>query len=202
VWVFSNGHRVELFANDGAQGARLMADCPNRIAEFHVPYAPGTLVAVSRDEAGRELARHELTTAGPPARLELTADKDELWANGQDLVHVTAAIVDEHGVRVPHAEDPIGMEVQGAGRLLGMDNGELLDHQPYPAPRRQARHGRCLGVVRAGHHPGPITITAVTPSLPPAAIDVTCRAPSTCSDSARRVCSAHMPPFPTPSRSP
>lgn len=170
VWVFSNGYSVELLMNEGTQGRRVMAECENRIAVFHVPYAKGKLVAVSRDEDDKELARHELATAGEPARLELAVDRAEIRADGQDLAHVTATIVDEHGVLVPHATDPIGVEVQGEARLIGMDNGDLLCHQPYACNRRNAHHGRCLAVLRAGNTPGPIVVTAVTPDLPVATL--------------------------------
>lgn len=170
VWVFSNGHSVELLKDGGPQGRRIMADCEHRIAVFHVPYAPGTVTAISRDEQGNELARHELTTAGEPARLHLAADRDEIRADGVDLAHVTVEIVDENGVRVPHATDPVAVEVQGAARMAGMDNGDLCCHEPYQSNRWNAREGRCLAVLRAGSNPGPVTITAVTPNLPPASL--------------------------------
>ncbi len=166
VWVFSNGHTVELLLNGGPQGTRDMAACNNRIAVFHVPYSKGVLTAISRDADGNETARHELQTASEPARLELSVDRDELRADGQDLAHITITVVDENGVRVPHADPPISVEVQGAARLIGLDNGDLLCHEPYSSNRWHAYRGRCLAVLRAGHTPGPITVTAIAPGLP------------------------------------
>ncbi len=165
VWAFSNGHSVELLLNGETKGTRVMSECPNRIASFRLPYEPGDLVAVSRDESGEQIARHELSTAEEPAGLKLSVDQEVLQPNDQDLAHVTIDIVDENGVRVPHATEPIGVEVRGAGRLIGMDNGDLCCHEPYDANRRHAYHGRCMAVVRAGHTPGPIEITAVCPDV-------------------------------------
>ncbi len=172
VWVFSNGHSVELLLDGASKGKRIMAECPNRIASFFLPWAPGTLEAVSCDEDGNELARHALATAGEPARVELSADRQTLRADDQDLAHVTVTIVDEHGVRVPHADNPVGVEALGAARLIGMDNGDLRCHEPYRAMRRSARGGRCVAVVRAGHSPGPVTVTAIVPGLPSANLEL------------------------------
>jgi beta-galactosidase len=172
VWVFSNGHSVELFLDGASKGERVMADCPNRIASFFLPFAPGTLEAVSRDQAGNELARHALKTAAEPARLAVSVDRTTLRADDQDLAHVTVTIVDEDGVRVPHAPDPIGIEVLGAARLIGMDNGDLCCHEPYGTMRRSAHRGRCLAVLRAGHTPGTATVTAVSPALAPATLEL------------------------------
>ena len=166
VWVFSNGHSVDLLLNDGTWGSRVMSECENRIAKFDVPYAPGNLVAISRDENGTAAARHEIKTAGEPAGVKLSADRETLKADDQDLAHITVEIVDENGVRVPSAADPVGIEVLGEGRLIGMDNGDLTSHETYDTCRRHAYHGRCLAVVRAGHNPGPITVTAIVPGLP------------------------------------
>jgi beta-galactosidase len=170
VWVFGNGHSVELQINDAEQGTRLIAECPNRIAQYYVPYRPGTLVAISRDEAGNELARHELKTAGEAAKLSLTADKTTLRASDVDLAHLTVEILDEAGTRLPHASDAVSLEVAGAGRLVAMDNGDLTCHEPYGTYRRSARKGRCLGILRAGHTPGEVTVTARVDGLPDATL--------------------------------
>ena len=39
--------------------------------EWKVAYQPGTLEAVARDEAGKEIARDKITTAGQPAGVRL-----------------------------------------------------------------------------------------------------------------------------------
>ncbi len=177
VWVFSNGHSVELLLNEGTWGSRIMPECENRIAKFHVPYAPGKLVAVSRDADGCEVARHELNTAGDPAGIKLSAERETVTADDQDLAHITVEIVDETGVRVPSAANPVGIEVIGSGRLIGMDNGDLTSHETYDTCRRHADHGRCLAIVRAGHNPGPIYVTAIVPGLPQAKLTLTSVAP-------------------------
>jgi beta-galactosidase len=143
-----------------------MDDCENRIAKIQVPYAPGKLVAISRNEAGEEVARHEIMSAGEPAGIKVTTDRDTLQADNQDLAHITVEIVDENGIRVPSATDAVQVEVQGKGRLVGMDNGDLTSHETYDTCRRHAYHGRCLAIVRAGHTPGPIKVTVIVPGLP------------------------------------
>ena len=89
---------------------------------WHVPFAPGKLVAVaSRD--GHQVARDEVDTAGPPATVRLTPDKRTIAADGRSLSYFTADVVDAHGVLVPNADNAISFDVRGAGRLVGLDNG-------------------------------------------------------------------------------
>src|SRR3954454_10291295 len=63
---------------------------------WHVPFAPGRLVAVARRD-GREVARDELDTAGAPDTVRLTPDKRVISADGKALSYVTADVVDRHG---------------------------------------------------------------------------------------------------------
>jgi beta-galactosidase len=168
AWVFANGPSVELFLNEQPMGSRVMSECENRIASFYLPYRPGTLTAVTRDRDGTELARSRIQTAGEPAAVEIALDRGEMRADGQDLCHAVISIVDENGVRVPTAEDVVGVEVLGAARLIGMDNGDLTCREPYDASERSARSGRCLAVIRAGHMAGEVVVRGIVAGLPAA----------------------------------
>ena len=129
---------------------------------WDVPFAPGKLVAVARRD-GREVARDELDTAGAPAAVRLTPDKRTIAADGRSLSYVTADVVDAHGVIVPDADNALSFRVDGAGRLVGLDNGREEDAENYKASTRQAFNGKALAIVAAGDRPGPITVTASAP---------------------------------------
>jgi beta-galactosidase len=134
---------------------------------WDVPFAPGKLVAVaSRD--GREVARDELDTAGPPAAVKLTPDKRTIAADGRSLSYFSVDVVDAHGVLVPDADDAISFDVRGAGRLVGLDNGRQEDAENYKASTREAFNGKALAIVASGDRAGPITVTATAPGLAPA----------------------------------
>ena len=104
---------------------------------WHVPFAPGRLVAVARRD-GRVVARDELRTAGEPDTVRLTPDKRVIAADGKALSYVTADVVDRDGTIVPSADDQITFKVTG-GRLAGTDNGREESAENYQSPVRARR---------------------------------------------------------------
>jgi beta-galactosidase len=145
---------------------------------WDVPYEPGELRAVGKVE-GRDDADDGgdiecvVATAGGPAALELMLDRDALAADGLDVVHATVRVLDSSGNFVPTANPLIELSVTGAGRLLGMDNGDPLCHEGYGGPERPAFHGMCLGIIQAGLEAGEIAIRAASGGLSPAEAVVT-----------------------------
>jgi beta-galactosidase len=137
---------------------------------WHVPFAPGRLVAVARRD-GKEVARDELRTAGEPDTVRLTPDKGVIAADGKALSYVTADVVDRNGTMVPSADDQITFKVTG-GRLAGTDNGREESAENYQSPVRRAFNGKALAIVRSDGHRGPITVTATAPGLWPASTTI------------------------------
>ncbi|MGH9327110.1 MAG: glycoside hydrolase family 2 protein [Terriglobia bacterium] len=83
----------------------------------NITYEPGTLVAVGH-KAGQTF-RHELRTAGNPAKISLKPEKQTISADGNDVSFIEADVVDRNGTTVPWARPWISFTVQGPGRLLG-----------------------------------------------------------------------------------
>ena len=102
----------------------------------------------------------EIVTAGEPARIELTADREAIIADGQDVVHVTARVLDAAGNLVPTAGDLITFEVEGEGRIIGVDNGDPASHELFQADHRRAFNGLCLAIIQAARTPGTIRVKA------------------------------------------
>jgi beta-galactosidase len=128
-----------------------------------VPFTPGRLVAVARRN-GVAVARDEVDTAGAPAAIRLTPDRRRIAADGRSLSYVTVDVVDDNGVLVPDADDPISFEVTG-GRLVGLDNGREEDAENYKATTREAFNGKALAIVQSGDHAGRIKVIARAPGL-------------------------------------
>jgi beta-galactosidase len=139
---------------------------------WRVPYAAGKLVAVAR-RGGVEVARDELSTAGPAYALRLTPDKKVIAAGGRSLSFLTVEVVDAHGVVVPSAGDLVSFTVSG-GRLAGVDNGRQESAENYQAPQRRAFNGKALAIVEAGGRPESVTVTATAVGLLPAVETVHC----------------------------
>jgi len=163
--TFTNCATVELFQNGEWLGEQDLADNPDRMIEWYVPYEPGTITAVAKDEDGEVVAEHELETAGEPAALELDTDREAIAADGRDLVYVEATVVDDDGVRVPRADHLVEFDVEGPADIVGVDNGDLDSNEPWVAEERSAYHGTCFAVVQADREDGKVEITAEVDGL-------------------------------------
>jgi beta-galactosidase len=135
-----------------------------------VPFEPGRLVAVAR-RSGSVVALDELETAGDPDAVRLTPDKRVFAADGKALSFVTVEVVDDRGVVVSGADNPISFEVTG-GRLVGLDNGQEESAENYKASSRRAFNGKALAIVQSGESAGPMTVRATSPGLLPASATV------------------------------
>ncbi|HEX7653053.1 MAG TPA: DUF4982 domain-containing protein, partial [Verrucomicrobiae bacterium] len=159
VEAYANTAQVELFLNGKSLGSQTIhRDASPRV--WRVPYAPGTLSAVGRDEHGRIVARDELQTAGPAVRLVLEASRNRLAEGFDHVVQVRARVVDQASLEVPRANALITFTVSGPGRLVAVDNADPASVEPFQARQRQAYHGECVAYVQAGPGIGPIQITA------------------------------------------
>jgi beta-galactosidase len=129
---------VKLYLNN-----QLIGEQPTKEmkAVFTVNYQPGTL----RAEAGSD--RKELQTAGAPARLRLTADRQQPTADGQPLLFITIEVVDSEGRIVPEAQQPLEVKVTG-GSLLGLGNANPRDNDPYYDTKHSTWNGRALAVIK------------------------------------------------------
>jgi beta-galactosidase len=196
VICYTNCDSVELFVNGQSYGAQsyvfprtgmdrdlgwgeqirqVMGRARPTTSDLHlswtVPYQPGTLKAVGKVN-GEVVCVQEVSTAGPAAAIELAADRAQIAADGRDVVHLTARVLDAEGRLVPDANDEITFEVSGQGRLIGADNGNPLSHEPFQSPQRRAFHGLCLAIVQSTGRPGPIEVTARASGLAAAAAQV------------------------------
>ncbi len=161
VYVYSNCTSVELFLNDASQGAKSLASGKLHF-EWSVPWASGTLRAECT--AGGS-ASATMKTAGAAARIALSADRDGIRADGQDMVFITADIVDASGVLVPAGNANLTWSISGSGTLVGLDNGDPIDTTSHKGTSRKAFNGKALAMVRATKTAGTITIKATASGL-------------------------------------
>ncbi|HEY0777851.1 MAG TPA: beta-galactosidase GalA, partial [Gemmatirosa sp.] len=172
VWCHTNLDRVELLLNGRSLGTR---DVPRYgHAAWKVPYAPGTLEARGFRGGAQVLADRRQTT-GPAARVVLEADRHEIAADGEDVVVVTARVVDAEGRTVPTAADGLEFRTSGPGRLLGVGNGDPSSHESDRGPRRRAFNGLAAAIVGAARTPGAMRVEATAPGLATGAVEVACR---------------------------
>jgi len=172
VWVYSNVERVELLLNGTSLGSKRVE--PNGHLAWKVPYEPGTLEARGFS-GGRRVLSAKRETTGPGSRIELSPDRVEIDADGEDVSVVEVRIVDAQGRVVPVANDEVTFEVSGRGRLIGVGNGDPGDHTSDKGTVRRAFNGLCVAIVQADKEAGELRVEASSPGLEPATTVVTCR---------------------------
>jgi len=152
------------------------ARTPRTTGDLHltwdVPYAPGTLKAVGVKD-GNSAATMEITTTGQAASINLSVDRATIAADRRDVAHVTVEIRDAQGRIVPTANNDVVFDVQGEGKLLGVDNGDMQSHEDYKSNRCKAFNGLCLAIVQSTATPGQIKIAASSPGLQPGSVTIT-----------------------------
>lgn len=172
IRVTSNAPKVELFFNgtaaaskeiDHARGTELTLDT-------QLEYQKGELLAIAYDENGREIARDIQRSFGDTAALRLTPDKTEIRADGTDLIFIDISAYDADDVYVANANNRVFVNVTGAGRLVGLDNGDSTDYEQYKGISRRLFSGKLLAVIAAKTEPGDIQVRVASPGLPDSVI--------------------------------
>jgi beta-galactosidase len=143
-------------------------------AVISVPYAPGTLTTEGL-VGGKVVATSRLKTVGPVSKLRLTADRNVLHADGQDLSFITVESLDADGNFQPNGDQEVTFEVNGPGTLAGVANGDLGTADNYQAKSRKLYQGRALLIVRAAHQPGTVDVRATAGGLAAAAARIDIR---------------------------
>jgi beta-galactosidase len=99
-------------------------------------------------------------------------DKSSIVKAWDDVAFVSVAVLDEQGTVVPNAENLIAFRVEGAGFVAAVDSANSNSHEPYQATQRQAFQGMCLALIKANADKGKIKLTATSPNLKGASIEI------------------------------
>jgi beta-galactosidase len=194
VTAYTNCDTVELFINGKSAGVKGYAfprlgaegswnNMPARMRavrttndlhlSWDIPYEPGTLKAVGTKD-GKAVCTVELVTAGDPAAVSLTVDRDAIPAGRHGIAHVTVQINDGQGRMAPTAANEVVFAVEGEARIIGVDNGDPQSHDDYKASRRKAFNGLCLAILQSTGKPGQVRVTATSEGLRPGVVTFAC----------------------------
>ena len=170
VWAYFNCDEVELFLNDESQGVKHKTGDDLHVM-WRLAYIPGMLKAIGRTD-GKEVLLQVIHTAGKPAKIQLSADRPTIKADGNDLSFVTVDILDSVGNPVPYADNLVNFGLTGDAFIEGVDNGSQTSHEPFKANYRKAFNGKCLVVIRSGNKPGNVELIVTSDGLEPASLKI------------------------------
>jgi hypothetical protein len=130
-----------------------------------VKYEPGELKAVAYMD-GKQVGEAVMKTAGDPAKIRLTPDREQINASGDDLCYLLVEALDADGNPCPLADNVIEFEVEGPAEIAGVGNGNPLSLEDYQADHRKLFYGKALLIIRAEEgQGGEISITAKSDGL-------------------------------------
>ena len=158
VWVYSNLDEVELLVNGKSLGTRKVPRLGH--VEWKVTYQPGVIEARGR-RGQRVVLTQKRETTGPAKSIRLTADRTEIDADGEDVTMLTVEALDARGRPVPTANNHLAFRVSGAGKLIGVGNGDPNCLESDKAPRRSLFNGLAQVIVQSTKQSGPILIEAM-----------------------------------------
>lgn len=158
VALFFNGEKIDEMDIDHVHGKKLTLDTK-------LEYRKGELLAVAYDENGKEIARDVQRSFGDTAEIRLIPEKTEISANGEDLAFVEISAFDKDGNFVANANNRIFVNVSGAGRLVGLDNGDSTDYEQYKGTSRRLFSGKLIAIIAAKAKSGDITVTVASPAV-------------------------------------
>jgi beta-galactosidase len=163
---------VELLLNGKSLGVNKAAVNGYVYSFADVAFVPGTLKAVGR-AGGKVVAEQTLTTAGPAAKLKLTAitGPKGLQADGEDVVLIDVEVVDAKGERVPTDDARVDFTCEGPGVWRGGYNSGKTESTNNLYLNTELGINRVA--VRAAYVPGTITVTASRKGLEAATVKVT-----------------------------
>ena len=164
VVAYTNCDEVRLSLNGQPLESKKLKDSKKLSLRWKVPFAPGVLKAEGYLN-GKLVTTDQVVTSGDAAKIELVADRKNLDASGKDLSFVTVRITDENGVLVPGADNLIHFELEGAGKIVGLANGNPMSLEPAKGSVRRAFSGMCLVVVQTTAKKGEIVLKASSPVL-------------------------------------
>lgn len=166
VHCYSSYKRAELFVNGKSLGiCEKKPGSDNCLERYRlmwndVKFEPGELTVKALGDDGSVLSTETIRTAGAPAKLEVTTDRSEYKADGDDLCYVTVRVLDKDGNFCPLANTRLHFSCTGKCEFIASDNGDQTDLEVFTSPYRNAFSGMAVGIFRTvNQRPSDMKIT-------------------------------------------
>lgn len=170
VEVFTAEPMVELFANNNSLGKKKTKECK---ASYSVPYARGTLCAVSYSADGKETGRTVLQSAS--GSLNISVQPEDACVAPGEITYINISLTGENGIVESNADRPLTISVRG-GTLLAFGSANPRTEESFLQGKYTTYYGHAQAVVCAGGEGG-LTVTVSGEGLESADASVTVALP-------------------------
>lgn len=135
-------------------------------------YEPGEVKVVAYDAEGKPAQEKIVRTAGKADHLVLSANREALKADGDDLVYITVQAADKNGNIVPTDSREVKFAVKGAGKFRAAANGDPTSLRLFHLPATDLFSGAATAIVQADASKGSVTLEAKAKGLKGAKITI------------------------------
>lgn len=169
VQCYTSYPEAELFVNGKSQG-RLKKNKNSKLDRYrlrwnNVVYQPGEIKVVAYDANGNKAAEKTVRTAGKPAGVKIEADKQQLAADGEDLIYYTVTLVDKDGNECLNANDDATFEVSGGADFKAVCNGDATSLEMFHLPQMKFFNGQLVVTVQSNGKKEPVKLKVNVPQL-------------------------------------
>ena len=168
VNVYSRSSKVRLYLDDKLIGEKETGK-EDYTATFEVPYSQGILKAVNVDK-NKETAEVVLKTTDKPASIRLTADRNQIKADKNDLSYVKIEIVDKNGNVIPDTNLQVNIKCKGNGSVIASGNAAYDDMKSFRSLTPNTFRGRAIAIIQPNGQEGKIELTVSAEGLTDAKI--------------------------------
>jgi len=147
VHVFTSGDEAELFLNGRSLGKKKKAAFEYRLRWDNVKYEPGEVKVIAYKN-GKHWAEEIVRTTDMASQLVISADRNVISADGEDLSFITVKVADKNGLMVPEANNKVTFSIDGSGEIVATDNGDPASLVAFSSKEREAYFGLVLAIVR------------------------------------------------------
>lgn len=187
IFVYTNHPSAELFINGKSQGVRtkdksitiensssndLERQKRYRLMWNDVVYEPGEVKVVAYNDKNEPVAEETIRTAGKPYALKLTADRQVIEANGDDLSFITVEVVDKDRNICPTDDRLVEFKVTGEGTYRAGANGNAASLDIFHLPKMHLFSGKLVAIVQSTDKVGEIVLDAKAKGLKGAKISI------------------------------
>ena len=175
VVCYTNLNNAELFCNGKSCGIGELQKNHGYIS-WTIPFERGILTVKSTDT--NENACDTLESCLSPVRLNLkewksAASKKEIPEGKYRIVQIEAEMLDEAGRLCASSRHTVSVSLNGEGKILGLENGDLSDCTEYASRSRRLYGGKLVIYALLPCNPEkPVSVTASVEGFSPEVISV------------------------------
>lgn len=166
--IASNCDEVHLFLNGKQFFIPRPSECKNGIITGFLPWQPGTVTVVGYQN-GKEACRHEVVTPGMAVALAFDQECDHKECvstvnlgipEKKPHLLLTVRAVDENGNSCFRESGKVHFAVEGAAKIVGVDNGDICSNEPYQEDSVHLYHGCASVMLELYCKPGRVSVHA------------------------------------------